>query len=47
MDYLTFNLKMGVHEDVALQLNDLWLRLGLSYIVLSGRRFPLRELEKE
>lgn len=46
MDYVTALLKQGIPQDQVMAANALWLRLGLTRILLGRKRYALRVLEE-
>ena len=45
MDYVTALLKQGIPDEQVMAANNLWLRLGLKFIVLGTRQYKLRITE--
>ena len=45
LDYVTILLKQGIPEEQVLAANNLWRRMGLTYILLGPRTYQLREVE--
>lgn len=45
-DYVTALLKQGIPDDQVMASNNLWLRCGLTRILLGARYYTLREMEK-
>ena len=46
MDYVTALLKQGIPEDDVLMVNNLWLRVGLTRVLLGRRYYALRVMEE-
>lgn len=44
-DFVTILLKMDLPEEHVMTVNNLWLRVGLTRVLLGGRYYRLRELE--
>lgn len=44
-DFMTIMLKMGLNDDDVLIANNLWLRVGLTHVLLGNKYYRLRELE--
>jgi hypothetical protein len=46
VDYVSIMLKQGIPEEQVLEVNNLWLRCGLTRILLGRRFYYLRVLEE-